>query len=287
MIATQIQTGEQDKKNLLQTTQASANTVHLTASALTHEQVDLIKRTICKDATDDELKLFLSVCNKKQLDPFTKQIYAVKRWDTSQRRYTMTFQTSIDGLRLTAERSGHYAGQLGPYWCDGEGNWSDIWLYQEQPFASKIAVLRDDFKEPLWQTARYDSFVQVKKDGSPNQFWSKMGEHQIAKVAEALAIRRAFPQETSGLYIPEEMPETEDIEAEEVSLETPNQQTEIYAATNPQKKFLVEVLNSMNVTDVGIMSEISRKMKEDGVPVGREAMTEYIKITLKPGESDE
>lgn len=254
---------------------------------LTHDQVDLIKRTICKDATDDELKLFLSVCEKKQLDPFTRQIYAVKRWDNTQRRYTMTFQTSIDGLRLTAERSGHYAGQLGPYWCDGEGHWSDIWLYQEPPFAAKIAVLRDDFKEPLWQAAKYDSFVQLKKDGTPNQFWSKMAEHQIAKVAEAIAIRRAFPQETSGLYIPEEMPETQDIDAEEVGLETPEQPVEIYAATNPQKKFLVEVLNSMNINDVGVMSEISRKMKEDGVPMDREAMTEWIGISLKEGEAND
>ena len=277
MLATQIQKQSELEKSRPLEHQRS----------LTHEQVDLIKRTICKDASDDELKLFLSVCEKKQLDPFTRQIYAVKRWDSTQRRYTMTFQTSIDGLRLTAERSGHYAGQLGPYWCDGEGNWSDIWLYNEPPFAAKIAVLRDDFKEPLWQAAKYDSFVQLKKDGTPNQFWSKMSEHQIAKVAEAIAIRRAFPQETSGLYIPEEMPETFEIDAEEVGLETPPQKVAIYAATNPQKKFLVEVLNSMNVTDVGVMSEISRRMKEDGVAMDRETISEYIKISLKKGGSDD
>lgn len=158
----------------------------------TPEQTQLISTTIAPGCSNDELRLFAYACQRTGLDPFSKQIYAIKRGGK------MTIQAGIDGLRAIAERTGQLDGSE-TFWCGEDGQWADVWLGSKPPAAAKTIIHRKGCQHPFTGTARFADY------NAGQGLWSKMPAAMIAKCSEALALRKAFPADMSGVYSTDEM----------------------------------------------------------------------------------
>lgn len=205
-------------------------------SVYSQAAIQIIKDQICKGASDLELKQFIEVCKRTGLDPFTKQIYAIKRWDSQVGREVFAHQISIDGLRVIAERSGKYQGQEGPLWCGEDGVWVDCWLKDTPPAAAKVGIVRSDFKQVLWATARFKVYAQKKKDGTLTKFWKDMPDLMISKVAEGLALRKAFPNDQAEFYFSEAGQQTQALAIQAAQ--------NVVKALNPQKQAIDAALSA-------------------------------------------
>ncbi|QDZ15807.1 RecT family recombinase [Humibacter ginsenosidimutans] len=158
---------------------------------------------------------FLSLARRTGLDPLARQIYCIGR--LSKGRVEWSVQTGIDGFRVVADRSRRYAGQDPVLWLTEKGEWVDAFvpsLHGTRPLAARATVYRSDWPRPLVAIAEWGAYVQTKRDGNPNEVWSKQGPGQLAKCAEALALRKAFPQDLSGIYTSDEMAAAEVDEAQ-------------------------------------------------------------------------
>ncbi|WP_051814531.1 phage recombination protein Bet [Streptomyces iakyrus] len=172
---------------------------------------------IDNEVTAEELSAFLHLCQRTRLDPFSRQIYLIGRWDNRQRRKVYTPQTSIDGYRVIGHRVvAEQGGDLGyedTLWCDANGQWRDVWLLDEPPAAAKVTVIRNGQRFPA--VALFREYVQTNKDDKPIGLWGKMPAGQLAKCAEALALRKAFPHDLAGVYTAEEMAQADNPAPEE------------------------------------------------------------------------
>lgn len=180
----------------------------LTDVDFSREKIELIKRTIAVGASDDELQLFLYTCKRTGLDPLARQIYSIKRGGK------MTIQTGIDGYRVIADRTGKLAG-ISDYTFDSE----------EKAFPAKasVTVLKrvDGFNAEFTATARWGEY----NAGGP--MWAKMPYLMLGKCAEALALRKAFPADLSGVYTAEEMAQADnDQQRDAVCAEVEKQKAE-------------------------------------------------------------
>lgn len=187
--------------------------------------VEVIKNQVCQGASDDEAILFLTYCGRTRLDPIARQIYCIMRrdWHTGQQK--MLIQSSVDGLRLIAERSGKYQGQTPQEWCGEDGVWLEVWPHDHHPLAARCGVYKQGFLHPLYAVAKFKSYCQYK-DGKPLSVWKNNPDLMISKCAECLALRKAFPNETSGIYAAEEMGSSEgDV------FDLPSQSVQVHDAT--------------------------------------------------------
>jgi len=187
-----------------------------TQTSWSPQQVAALRQLGVDAAADGDLSVFFHVCNRTGLDPFARQIYMIgrnsKNMRTNQWETKYTIQTGIDGFRLIARRASDRArttlGYEDTVWCGDDGQWTDVWLSDKPPRAAKLAVIRDGQRYPA--VALMSEYMGTDKQGNPTRMWQTKGALMLAKCAEALALRKAFPQDLSGLYTADEMQQSND-----------------------------------------------------------------------------
>ncbi len=178
------------------------------------EQMDLIKATMAPETSDLEFKLFLEVSRTLGLSPLQRQIHAVMRservnengqWRSVKK---MVIQTGIDGYRLIAARTNAHVGtsdaEFGPPNAEGYPSWAKV--------TARRLVQGLIAEYPA--TAHWTEYVQKNGKGEVNSMWKQRPYGQLAKCAEALALRKAFPAELSGVYTDTEMDQADNPPAE-------------------------------------------------------------------------
>lgn len=172
----------------------------------TEEQQRIIREQFADGCTDDELLVLLYQARRRGLDPLLGQIRGIKRWNAAKGREVMAIQTSIDGFRVIAERTGCYGGGPAPEFrveTDDKGNRDLVCRFTVRKLCGNA--------EAGWQwldvtdEARFSEYVVRTKQGKPVAMWQQKAHIMLAKCAEAKTLRRAFPEDLSGLYTDDEM----------------------------------------------------------------------------------
>lgn len=162
-----------------------------------------------REASNADLAVFMHYCQKTGLDPFSRQIYLIKRREKVGDQWVdkWTIQVGIDGFRVVRDRVAERLGVTVEYedtiWFDRNGGEHKIWLLDEPPAGCKVTVLKDG--RPFPAVLRFGSYA-ARKNGELTGQWKNQPDHMIEKCAEAFALRRAFPNDLSGVYLEDEMP---------------------------------------------------------------------------------
>ena len=170
----------------------------------TADQKKMIRDSLLSGASESEAAMLMELARLRRLNPITRQVHFVKRWDTDKNCYVWAAQVAIDGFRAIAERTGLYAGQdEAEFEYEADGKTIKL---------CRVRVYRSDWDRPAVGVAHFTEYAQYKKGNVElTHMWKTKPHVMIAKCAEAQAHRKAFSEDTSGLYTEEELPEEKEI----------------------------------------------------------------------------
>lgn len=242
------------------------------------KKVDILRKTICVGLTNEELGLFLHVCKRSGLDPFSRQIHPVKRGGKGGEK--MTIQTGIDGYRLIADRTGKYMPGKP---CSFE------YKNGSQVFSATAYVKKMDCRgewHEISHTVYMEEYAGKKFDGSLTEMWKTKPHIMLGKCAEAAVLRKAFPSDLSGIYTQEEMQQANNqpaIETVEIVESAP-----VEKAADPIDQFIsaedAKILEDSLVANPEILARILSgykidsllKLKAREVPIVKARLTEIF-----------
>lgn len=207
-----------------------------------------------EDVTEPELMAFLHECQRRKLDPFSRQIYLIGRYDRRKKRKVYRSQTSIDGFRLIARRAADKSGIDYSYedtiWFDDNGQRHEIWLDADRPpSGAKVVVIRGGSRFDA--VARFGAYVQTDSEGNPSGQWRGMADVMTAKCAEALALRKAFPEDLGGIYTEEEMGQADNPQRVQATVEVVREERPAPEDVRPWAEGAIEQATALRSKNAG------------------------------------
>jgi phage recombination protein Bet len=149
-----------------------------------------------------QLFIFAKICTDKKLSPFSRQIHLTRYNTREGMKYSII--VGIDGYRSLAARTGLHAGtEDAKFDVMPDGSYktaAELIAAGKKPVSATVTVyklLSPGLRASFSHTAVLSEFQGQQK-------WQSMPFQMLAKVAEAFALRKAFPDELAGLSITEE-----------------------------------------------------------------------------------
>ena len=165
----------------------------------TPEQIDAIKKLIAPNATPEELTAYLSLAAKYDLDPFAREIWFINM------RGRNTIITGRDGYLKIANGNSHYRGMQSDVVYTGDKFYKDEQGIHHaynvgnrgQIIGAYAEIYRDDRIKPVY------CFAPMSNYNRNSEVWRQYPHTMILKVAESMALKRAFS--ISGLVTDDEL----------------------------------------------------------------------------------
>lgn len=158
----------------------------------------IIREYFCRGASDQEIAIFLRLCQYQKLNPFLRQAHLIK--------YGSQPASMVVGWHVFLERA-----ERNPAF---NGYEVEVYDEQDKPYRARSSqtisyatakVFRKDRAHPIVVTVMFDEYCLRDERGNPRAAWAKIPATMIRKVALEQALRESFTKEFEGLYGPEEM----------------------------------------------------------------------------------
>lgn len=160
---------------------------------------DALKSSLYPGASDQSVDMVLSYCQAAQLDPMTKPVHIVPVWDSKMKGMRDVVTPGIGLYRTIAARSGCAGVSEPEFGPDVDAVIGGVRI--TYPQWCRVTVKRrlqtGEIVEFVGKELWIENYAQKggsEKSIAPNAMWTKRPYGQLAKCAEAQALRKAFPE---------------------------------------------------------------------------------------------
>ena len=173
--------------------------------------------------TDEEVMMFISMCRFQHLNPFLREAYLIKYGETQPATMVVGKEVFMKRARRNQEFAGLQAGIIVADMGTGQTEYREGTFYEkelERLVGGWAKVFIRGYQVPFYSSVPLDEYIGRKKNGEVNGQWASKPATMIRKVALAQALRDAFPEESAGLYAPEEVAEASAVRLEDAPIQT-------------------------------------------------------------------